>query len=262
MPLHIVCLLKPTLPTEARIALNAVGKATDERAKPIINPYDEFGIEEAVQLKEKGVAASVTIVSVCPAKELDPIYRGLAMGADKAIVIDTEGVAVSDLDGATTAAALAAAIKGIPCDLVFCGRLAVDTGAGEVPGRLSDLLGWPLLHVLNKVEVAPGKVVGYRDADGRTEVIETPTPCICSADKALNKPRYPNLPSIMQAKKKPIEHKKLAELVPGGADTRTRKAAAHLLPPAKGPVKMIAGGAGDAARSLVVALRDEAKVLR
>ena len=260
MSLHIVCLLKATLPTEAKIALAADGRATDERAKPIINPYDEFGIEEAVKLKEAGKAASITLVTVGNASAKEPIQRGLAMGADKAVLIDTGSEHPFDLDGATTAAALAAAIKRAPCDLILCGRVAVDTGAGEVPGRLAELLGMPLLHVASKLEIEGSKALANREADGRVEILEAALPCMVSADKSLNKPRYPNLPSIMKAKSKPFETIALATLL-GGTGARTRKTTAYRLPPERGPVKIVPGAGADAVKALVGALKDEAKAL-
>lgn len=260
MGLHIVCLLKPTLPTEAKIALNAAGRASDERAKPIINPYDEFAVEEAVQWKEKKLADSVTLLTVATEAGKEPVLRGLAMGADKAIFIKSEPHEPSALDGATTAAALAAALKNIKFDLLFCGRIAVDSGAGEVPGRLAELLGLPLIHVASKIEMkGADTVLGNREADGRTEIVEAKLPAIVSADKSLNKPRYPNLPSIMQAKKKPFETLTLDSLLGGAA--APKRIVSHRLPAPRGAVKMIEGGANDAAAALVKALRDEAKAL-
>ncbi len=260
MSLHIVCLLKATLPTEAKIALGADGRATDERAKPIINPYDEFGIEEAVKLKESGKAASITLVTVGNAAAKEPIQRGLAMGADKAVLVDTGSEVPFELDGATTAAALAAAIRRASFDLILCGRVAVDTGAGEVPGRLAELLSIPLLHVASKLEVQGGKALAHREADGRVEILEASLPCMVSADKSLNKPRYPNLPSIMKAKSKPFETLPLATLL-AGAGARTRRTAAYRLPPERGPVRIIPGAGAEAVKSLVGALKDEAKAL-
>jgi electron transfer flavoprotein beta subunit len=260
MSLHAVCLLKATLPTEAKIALTADGRATDERAKPIINPYDEFGIEEAVQLKEAGKVASITLVTVGNAASREPLQRGLAMGADKAVLIDTGADNPFELDGATVAAALAGAIKRAPFDIILCGKVAVDTGAGEVPGRLSELLGIPLLHVAAKLTLDGGKATANREADGRTEVLEAALPAIVSADKSLNKPRYPNLPSIMKAKSKPFEIVPIATIL-GGTGARTRKTTAYRLPPERGPVRIIPGAGADAVKTLVGALKDEAKAL-
>ncbi|MDX2176370.1 MAG: electron transfer flavoprotein subunit beta/FixA family protein [Candidatus Sumerlaeia bacterium] len=261
MGINIVCLVKATLPTEAKIALDAKGRAADERAKPIINPYDEFAVEEAVKLRESGAADKATLLCVGSAKAaLEPIQRGLAMGADDAILVDTGDRHPLELDGAATAAAIAAVLKTIPFDLVLCGRVAVDTGAAEVPGRVAELLGLPLAQVVNKLDVAPGRATAHREADGRTEVVELALPAIATADKGLNKPRYPNLPSIMKAKKKPVDTRPL-EAVLGGAPQATRRVVANELPPGKGPVRMVAGAPAEAARALVGALRDEAKVL-
>lgn len=260
MSLKIVCLLKPTLPTEAKIVLDGDGRASDPRAKSIINPYDEFAVEEAVVLKEAGKASEVTLLSIATQADKEPIQRALAMGADAAVFIDSQTARINDLDGATIAAVLAAKLRTMNYDLILCGRLAVDTGAGSVPGRLAALLGIPLIHIVNKMEVGGASVTGWREADGRQEVVEAKLPAIVTADKALNKPRYPKLPDIMKAKKKPFEETTVAAVLGPGATPMVRTVA-HQLPPERGPVKMIQGASGAAAHSLVVALRDEAKVL-
>lgn len=257
MALKIVCLVKQTLPTEAKISILPDGTAGDDKAKPIVNPYDEFAIEEAVRLVDKKLADEVTLIGVGSTKIEESLRRGLAMGAHKAILIDT---GTETFDEARVATVIAAQLSKMTFDLVLCGKVAVDSNAGEVPGRVATALGLPLLHVATKLEVADGKVLVHRSADGRSVVVEAALPAVVSADKSLNTPRYPNLPSIMGAKKKPLEIVPAAGLLNGtGA---ARKAAGFELPPARGPVKMITGDAGSAAKSLVLALRDEAKVVR
>lgn len=261
MSLNIVCLLKVTLPTEAKIALNAAGRASDDKAKPIINPYDEFAIEEAVKLREAGRAASVTVLSVGPQSGRETILRAIAMGCDKAVLVDTGTAGPDAIDGAVTARALAGALKSIPHNLILCGKVAVDTGAAEVPGRLAELLGIDLISVVSKLEVTATGVVANREADGRTEIVEAPFPCIVTADKSLNKPRYPNLPSIMKAKSKPFDVVPLATAL-GGDAPALRRVVANTLPPARGPVKIMKGAGADAVSALVSSLRDEAKAIR
>ncbi len=256
MSLKIVCLLKQTLPTEAKISILDTGKPGDARSKPIINPYDEFGIEEAVKLKEAGKASEVTLLSVGTDKWLETIRRGLAMGADQAVLID---VGSEEIDQSQVAEALANQLQKMEYDLVLCGKLAVDTGLGEVPGRVAARLGIPLLHVAAKVDVEGNKVTVERVADGNIVHVEAECPVIVSADKSLNKPRFASLPNIMKAKKKPIDTVALADVLSGAA--QTRRTVKYELPPERGPVRMLEGENDAAARKLVDVLVNEEKIV-
>jgi electron transfer flavoprotein beta subunit len=261
MGLNVICLAKQTFATEAKIALTPAGGISRDGVKMIINPYDEFGIEEALLQKEKGTVGNVTVLAFGGADCLETVRKALAFGADDAIVVDPGDVPAEEIDASVRAAALAAAARGRGFDLIFCGKVAVDSNAGEVPGRLAELLGVPLVHVVGRVEIANGEVVAHREADGGTEVVEATLPAIVSADKSLNRPRYPTLPNIMKAKKKPLETLQLGALL-ADRPAATRRTVAYSLPPEKGPVKMVEGSAAEAAVTLARLLRDEAKVIK
>jgi electron transfer flavoprotein beta subunit len=259
--LRILCLVKQTFATEAKIALDANGGISADGVKLIPNPYDEFGVEEAIKLREAGKAASVTILAFGGAEIVESVRKALALGADDAIQIDPAGVPSSEIDGSVRAAALAEAAKKRGFDLILCGKVAVDSNAGETPGRMAEILGVPFVNVVGELEIGDGFVVAKREADGAVEVVEAKLPAIVSAEKNLNRPRYPKLPDIMKAKKKPVEALTLDGVLPNRPKA-TRRTAKYSLPPAKEPVKIIAGAPAEAAATLARLLRDEAKVIK
>jgi electron transfer flavoprotein beta subunit len=262
MGLKILCLVKQTFATDAKIGLNASGGIDDAGAKFVPNPYDEFGVEQAIQLKEAGQAESVTILTFgAEAAVSESVRKALAFDADDAIIVDPGSVGAEDLDASVRAAALAAAAKKRGFDLILCGKVAVDSGAGETAGRMAEILGVPFVNVVGKLEIQNGAVVAHREADGRIEVVEAKLPAMVSAEKNLNRPRYPKLPNIMKAKKKPVEKMMLADLLPQRPPA-TRKTVKYELPPAKEPVKILQGSPQEAAAELVRRLRDEAKVIK
>ncbi|MBW1712175.1 MAG: electron transfer flavoprotein subunit beta/FixA family protein [Deltaproteobacteria bacterium] len=205
----IVC-LKQVPDTEAQIKVGADGKSIDEaEIKWVMNPYDEFGVEEALKIKEaKG--GTVTVVSVGPARVTEALRTALAMGADQALHVDDE--ATLGGDSYSTALVLAAALKDRPYDIIFCGQRAVDDDRGQVGSILAEMLDIPAVTVINKLEVEDGSVTANRPVEGQVMVIKSPLPVVLTAQKGLNEPRYASLPGIMKAKKKPLEVKKLADL--------------------------------------------------
>lgn len=256
--MKVVALVKQTFTTEARINLDSSGKITDSGVKKVLNPYDEFGVEEAILLQEAGKAEKVTVVTFGPPDAQEASRQCLAMGADEAILIDSTGH--EDLDPAAIAKILAAAVKPLEFDLLFAGFTSVDDNSAQVALRVAEILGIPHINVVSKIEVGEGQVTGWREADGRTEVVTVPLPALITADKSLNKPRYPKLPNIMKAKKKPLETKTVGDL---GVDLGNQKTKAikYELPPAKSGAKMLGGTPAEAAAALVHALRNEAKVV-
>ena len=261
MGLKVICLLKQTFATEAKISLKDDQTISEDRVKFVVNPYDEFGIEEAVKWREAGHADEITLLCVGDEKTVrDSVRKGLAMGADKAVVIDTAGTDAARIDEAVIAKALGAQLQKMPYDLIFCGKAAVDSNAMEVPGRLAALLDIPLISAVGKVELAGGKVIVAREADGRREIVEADLPAMIGADKSLNMPRYPTLPNIMKAKKKSVEVLPLADVL-GGEPKPTRRTVRYKLPAGKGPCQFIGGPPRQAAAELVRRLRDEAKIL-
>ena len=249
--------------TETRIKIGADGKSIDEAdVKWIVSPYDEYALEEALRIKEKKGAGTVTVISVGPERVKTGLRECLARGADDAIWVDS-GTA-SSLDALGTAKALAAAAKGGSYDFYWFGQKGVGFDESLVGPMFAELMGVP--HVANviKLEIGDGRITADREIEGAHEVVECSLPAALTAQKGLNEPRYASLKGIMAAKKKPVAEKKLAELgVPeadaANAKTRWRKLE---LPPARQAVKLIpADDPAAAAKELVRLLREEAKVI-
>ncbi|TRZ75531.1 MAG: electron transfer flavoprotein beta subunit/FixA family protein [Deltaproteobacteria bacterium] len=256
--MNIVACVKQVPDTETLIKVKPDGSGIDETGiKWVMNPYDEFGVEEALKLKEK-FGGDVTIVSLGPARALETVRTALAMGADKAIHINDP--ALEGADAYNIAAALAAAIKGIPYDIIFCGQRAIDDDAGQVGSVLAEFLGIPQITIVTKVDVEGASIKVVRPIEGAQLLIESSLPCVVTTQKGLNEPRYASLPGIMKAKKKPVDVKDAAGL--GITVTPKAKIAKTLPPPARPPGKIICGEEpAEKARELAKLLREEAKVI-
>lgn len=264
--MNIIACMKQVPDTEAQIRVRPDGLGIVESdIKFVINPYDEYAVEEALRIKEK-LGGTVTIVCVGPARAVDAIRTGLAMGADKAVHLDDP--AFEGGDTFSTAKALAAAIKGMGGDLIFCGKQAIDDDAATVGSALSELLGIPQVSIVTKVEISEDKKKAKvsRQIVGGEEIIEVPLPCVLTAQKGLNEPRYASLPGIMKAKKKEIKSIKVADLGLNQAEVGAAGAKTKMLkmtsPPARKAGTMIKGeSAEETAPQLAKLLREEAKVL-
>ena len=251
--------------TETKIKIAADGKSIDESdVKWIVSPYDEFALEEAIKTKESQGAGTVTIVSLGPERAKTGIRECLARGADDGIWIDSKG---TNLDALGVAKNLAAAIQGAPHDVVWFGQKGVGLDESLVGPMVAELLGIP--HVANvvKFSAGDGKVVCEREIEGAHEHVESPTPCVITAQKGLNEPRYASLKGIMAAKKKTIQERAAEAVEPKTAIVKLE------LPPPPKPCHFVPGGdpkssaegaAADpagAARELARLLREEAKVI-
>ena len=264
--MNIVVCMKQVPDTEAQIRVKPDGSGIVESdIKFVMNPYDEFGVEEALQIKEK-LGGSVTLVCLGPDRAVEAIRTGLAMGADKAVHLDDP--AFGGGDPISTAKALAAAIKGMEYDLIFCGKQAIDDDSSMVGSALAEMLGIPQVSVVTKVELSDdGKSAKVnRQIIGGEEVLEMPLPAVLSAQKGLNEPRYASLPGIMKAKKKEVKPIKVGDLeldtgVVGAAGAKT-KILKMTSPPQRAAAKMIEGeSAEETAPQLAKLLREEAKVI-
>jgi electron transfer flavoprotein beta subunit len=177
----------------------------------VINPYDEYAIEAALQLKEKvGGDTTVTVFSMVPETGKETVRKALAMGADEAVMLSDAGLEGSDVWG--TAYAMAQGLKKIGFDLIICGGLSDDGSSGGVPGALAEYLGVPGLTNARHVEVADGKLKCQRETDNGYQVVSGPLPAVVSVTMAVGEPRYPSLKGIMGAKKKTITVMPLSEL--------------------------------------------------
>lgn len=256
--MNIVVCLKQTFDTEAKIVIKD-GKIDSTGVNLIMNPNDEYAVEAALQLKEK-VGGEVVAVSLGGTQAQEALRQALAMGADRAILINDPALAEADASG--VAAALAKAVSTVPYDLVLCGWVAIDDGAAQVPSRLAERLGLPQVNNITKLELSNGKVTVNREVEGATEVIEVALPAVIAAQKGLNEPRYPSLKGIMQAKKKELKQVTLADLGLTAADVAPKvKVLEYRLPEARKAGKIVEGEPPEAAKQLAKLLREEAKVI-
>jgi electron transfer flavoprotein beta subunit len=245
-----VC-LKRVPDTNARPVVAPDGKSiVPQGIEYVINPYDEFAIEEALKLKEKAGAGEVVGISVDPDGNESMLRKALAMGVDRGILVKGG----SAFDGAVNAEILAGVLKPLGAKIIFFGKQAVDSDSCQVPTLVAEKLQLPRANVVVKLELQGDKVVCRRQIEGAEEVVEMPTPCVVSAQKGLNEPRYASLKGIMAAKKKPIETKDA-----GNAEARLDVVKLEAPPPR--PSGRIVGKGKDAVPELVRLLREEAKVL-
>ena len=218
--------------------------------KMSMNPFDEIAVEEAVRLKEKGVAAEVVAVSIGVQQSQETLRTSLAMGADRAILVLTD----QDLEPLNAAKALKAIVEEQKPDLVLMGKQAIDGDNNATGQMLAALLGWPQATFASKLEIADGKAKVTREVDGGLQTIEVDLPAVITTDLRLNEPRYASLPNIMKARSKPLETKQLSDL---GLDLHQHLKVLKVVE----PPKRQAGIKVESAAELVAKLKTEAGVL-
>jgi len=216
-----------------------------------MNPFDEIAVEEAVRLKERGVVTEIVAVSCGVAACQETLRTALALGADRAILVET-GVELQPLAVAKLLRAIAH--RESP-QIVIMGKQAIDDDANQVGQMLAALAGWPQGTFASKLEIADAKARVTREIDGGLETVELSLPAVVTTDLRLNEPRYATLPNIMKAKKKPLETLTPESL---GVDVAPRLATRSVAEPAKRK----GGGKVADVKELVAKLRGEAKVLR
>lgn len=248
-------IMKQVPDTEALIKVKPEGDGyVKEGVKFVMNPYDEYGVEEALKTKEAAGSGSVTIVSLGPDRSVEAIRTALAMGADKGVLLKIGEDDYTDALG--VAKALAEELKGGDFKLIFCGKQAIDDDMAQVGPMVAELLDMPCVTVVTKLELNGDKATVTREIEGGKEIVEVNLPAIISCQKGLNEPRYASLPGIMKAKKKPMDIK----------DAKLEAAKAEIVkwenPPERPPGRIIEGDDQAAkATALVKALREEAKVI-
>jgi len=257
----IVC-LKEVPDTESRIEVRD-GKIIEEGVQYVVNPYDEFALEEALTWQEK-LGGKVMLVSLGPERARETILKGLAMGADEVYHLSDE--AFLGGDAYATAKALAAAISKLgDYDAIFCGKQSVDEDSASVGIMLAEMLNLPHVSVVSKVEISDGAARAERDIEGGKEVVELPLPAVITAQKGLNEPRYPSFRGIRQARKKPFTQWTVADVGLDAADVGAAGAkleVVEILPPPERPSgRIIPGEPAEAAKEVVRLLREEAKVI-
>lgn len=260
--MNIVVLLKQVPSTESfiEIADDGVSIKTDN-IKMVINPYDEFAVEEAIRLKEAH-GGSVAILSVGGKKTIESIRTALAMGADSGVLIQDS--AIEGCDSLGIARILAAALKDIPFDLIIAGQRAVDDDNFQVGVAVAEYLSIPHVSMVIKEEIIGGKIRCHRTVEGGTVIFEAPLPALFTTQRGLNEPRYASLPGIMKAKKKPLDIKTLADI---GLDAEKvgrpmTRIKAMKYPPERAGGTIIDGDSAQAkAAALVKVLHEKAKVI-
>lgn len=238
--------------TATRVKIGADKKSIDPAGVTyIINPYDEFAVEEALKTKEKiGGDSVVYVISVGNDANKETLRKALAMGADEAVLLKSDGIR----DSFGVAKALADEIKNLGVELVFFGKQSVDYDAAITGQITAELLNYNCVSVVVDFKLEGNKIVAEREIEGGREVVETELPAIITSQKGLNEPRYASLKGIMAAKKKVIQEKPAVE------SNNLTEILEMSLPPSKQPGRIL-GTDSSAVPELVKLLREEAKVI-
>ncbi len=243
--------VKRVVDYNVKVRVRADGSGVETQGvKMSMNPFDEIATEEAIRLREKGVATEVVAVSLGVAACAETVRTALAMGADRGVLVETE----VELQPLAVAKLLAALVRREEPGLVLLGKQAIDDDMNATGQMLAALLGWPQATFASRITIAGAEATVTREVDGGLETLAMPLPAVITADLRLNEPRYASLPNIMKARKKPIETIKPADL---GVDPTPRL---RLVGVAE-PPRRKAGVKVASAAELVERLRLEAKVI-
>ncbi|MCR4437712.1 MAG: electron transfer flavoprotein subunit beta/FixA family protein [bacterium] len=258
--MNIVVLVKQVPDTEAAVRpdSSAPARIVESGIKFIVNPYDEFAVEEAIRIKEaKG--GHVLVVTVGPPRAEEALRTCIAMGADDAMRIDDSQL--PELDALGRARLLSKAISKSPFDLILCGKQAIDDDLAAVGTFVAEFLELPHVAVVTKLELANGKAICRKEIDGGAQTVELQLPAVITAQKGLNEPRYPALRGLMLAKKKEIAVVTPSSLGISAEELRPSYRVQQLeSPPTRGKGKILQGEPETTAVELVRLLREEAKV--
>jgi len=243
--------VKRVIDYNVKVRVKADGSGVDlANVKMAMNPFDEIAVEEAIRLREAGIATEVVAVSCGSAACQETLRTAMALGADRAILVETD----AELQPLAVAKLLKALAEKETPQLVILGKQAIDDDANQTGQMLAALLGWPQATFASKVVVADNKATVTREIDGGLETLELPLPAVITTDLRLNEPRYATLPNIMKAKKKPLDVVKPADL---GVDVAPRLATLKVVEP---PKRQAGVKVADVAE-LVAKLKNEAKVI-
>ena len=243
--------VKRVIDYNVKVRVKSDGSGVDlANVKMSMNPFDEIAVEEAVRLKEAGVATEVVAVSAGLATCQETLRTAMAIGADRAILVESD----AELQPLAVAKLLKALVDKEAPQLVILGKQAIDDDSNQTGQMLAALLGWPQATFASKVVIADGKATVTREVDGGLETLELKLPAVVTTDLRLNEPRYATLPNIMKAKKKPLDNVKPADL---GVDVAPRLATLKVVEPAK---RQAGVKVADVAQ-LLDKLKNEAKVI-
>jgi len=250
--MKIIVPIKRVVDYNVKVRVRPDGTGVDTgNVKMSMNPFDEIAVEEAVRLKEKGTATEIVAVSCGVAACQETLRTALALGADRAVLVQTD----TELQPLAVAKLLRAIVEKESPGLVILGKQAIDDDANQTGQMLAALLDWPQATFASKVDIADSKATVKREVDGGLETVEVALPAVVTTDLRLNEPRYATLPNIMKAKKKPLETLTPEAL---GVDVAPRLKTLRVTEPAKRK----GGGRVADVKELVAKLRNEAKVLR
>ncbi len=243
--------VKRVVDYNVKVRVKADGSGVElANVKMSMNPFDEIAVEEALRIKEAGKATEVIIVSIGPAQASETIRTGLAMGADRGVLVKTDGV----VEPLAVAKLLKGVVEAEQPGLVILGKQAIDDDCNQTGQMLAALLGWSQGTFASKVDLAEGSVDVTREVDGGLQTVSLKMPAIVTTDLRLNEPRYASLPNIMKAKKKPIDEKTPADF---GVDVTPRLS---VLKTSEPPGRKAGVKVGSVAE-LVAKLKDEAGVI-
>lgn len=257
--MNIFVLMKRTFDTEEKIVLQN-GQIVEDDAEFIINPYDEYAIEEALKLRDNH-GGEVTVITIGNDESEKQLRTALAMGCDKAVLINIEDD-IEACDAFTTSRILAEYFNDVEFDMILGGNVAIDGGSGQVGPRLAELLTIPYVTTITKLEVSGNTVTIVRDVEGDSEVIETTLPLLVTAQQGLNEPRYPSLPGIMKAKKKPLDELEIDDLNLDEDEVAAKTKTIEIYLPAKREAgRILEGEINEQVSELISLLHNEAKVI-
>ena len=249
--MKILVPVKRVIDYNVKVRVKADGSGVDlANVKMSMNPFDEIAVEEAVRLKEAGVATEVVVVSCGPAACQETLRTAMAIGADRGILVESD----ADLQPLAVAKLLKALCDKEAPQLVICGKQAIDDDSNQTGQMLAALAGWPQATFASKVVLADGKATVTREIDGGLETLSMSLPAVVTTDLRLNEPRYATLPNIMKAKKKPLDTVKPDAL---GVDVTPRLATLKVVEPPKRSAGVLVADVAE----LVSKLKNEAKVI-
>jgi electron transfer flavoprotein beta subunit len=247
--------VKRVIDYNVKVRVKADGSGVDlANVKMSMNPFDEIAVEEAIRLKEKGLAEEIIAVSIGVDKAQETLRTALAMGADRAILIVASADVHQDIEPLAVAKLLAKVVEAEQPGLVLCGKQAIDNDMNATGQMLAALLGWAQATFASEVSVEGDHAVVTREVDGGLQSVKVKLPAVVSVDLRLNEPRYASLPNIMKAKKKPLEEKTPADY---GVDVTPRLAVVKTVEPAARKAGVRVGSVDE----LIAKLKDEAGVL-
>ena len=253
--MKILVPVKRVIDYNVKVRVKADGSGVDlANVKMSMNPFDEIAVEEAIRLKEKGLAEEVIVVSIGVKQSQETLRTALAMGADRAILIEATADVQQDIEPLAVAKLLAAVVKEEAPGLVICGKQAIDNDMNATGQMLSALLGWSQGTFASELAIDGDKAVLTREVDGGLQTISVKMPTIVTVDLRLNEPRYASLPNIMKAKAKPLAIKTPADF---GVDVAPRLSILKTIEPAGRTAGVKVGSVAE----LIATLKDEAGVI-